>query len=79
MKWQPTPVSLSGKFHGQKSLEGYSPQGHKRVRHDFETKQQQLMSVCYTMSLLELEACLQLLFCFQLPLDIWNMLSLSML
>ena len=24
-KWQPTPVFLPGKFHGQKSLEGYSP------------------------------------------------------
>ena len=26
-KWQPTPVFLSGKFHGQKSLAGYSPWG----------------------------------------------------
>ena len=24
-KWQPTPVFLPGKFHGQKSLAGYSP------------------------------------------------------
>ena len=24
-KWQPTPVLLSGKFHGQRSLVGYSP------------------------------------------------------
>ena len=24
-KWQPTPVFLPGKFHGQRSLEGYSP------------------------------------------------------
>ena len=24
-KWQPAPVFLSGKAHGQKSLEGYSP------------------------------------------------------
>ena len=24
-KWQPTPVFLSGKFHGQRSLVGYSP------------------------------------------------------
>ena len=23
-KWQPTPVFLSGKFHGQRNLEGYS-------------------------------------------------------
>ena len=24
-KWQPTPLFLSGEFHGQRSLEGYSP------------------------------------------------------
>ena len=28
-KWQPTPVSWLGKFHGQKSLAGYSPWGLK--------------------------------------------------
>ena len=28
-KWQPTPVFLPGEFHGQKSLAGYSPWGHK--------------------------------------------------
>ena len=28
-KWQPTPVFLPGKSHGQRSLVGYSPQGHK--------------------------------------------------
>ena len=28
-KWQPTLVFLPGKFHGQKSLVGYSPWGHK--------------------------------------------------
>ena len=27
--WQPTPVFLPGKFHGQRSLEGYSLLGHK--------------------------------------------------
>ena len=26
-KWQPTPVFLPGKFHGQRSLVGYSPWG----------------------------------------------------
>ena len=30
-KWQPTPVSLPGKSHGQRSLEGYSPWGRKEV------------------------------------------------
>ena len=41
-KWQPTPVFLPGKFHGQRSLVGYSTWGPKRVRHDWVTKQQQL-------------------------------------
>ena len=27
-------IFLPGKFHGQRSLAGYSPWGHKRVRHD---------------------------------------------
>ena len=30
-KWQPTPVFLPGKFHGQRSLSGYSPWGHKEL------------------------------------------------
>ena len=28
-KWQPTPVFLPWKFHGQRNLVGYSPWGHK--------------------------------------------------
>ena len=28
-KWQPTPIFLPGKFHGQESLEGYNPWAHK--------------------------------------------------
>ena len=39
-KWQPTPVFLPGKFHGQRGLEGYSPCSHRRVRHNLATKQQ---------------------------------------
>ena len=27
--WQPIPVVLPGESHGQRSLEGYSPWGHK--------------------------------------------------
>ena len=27
--WQPTPAFLPGESHGQKSLLGYSPWGHK--------------------------------------------------
>ena len=36
-KWQPTPVFLLGESHGKRSLAGYSPWGHKRVRHDWVT------------------------------------------
>ena len=28
-KWQPTPVFLPGEAHGQRSLAGYGPWGHK--------------------------------------------------
>ena len=45
-KWQPTPVFLPGKSHGQRSLAGYSPWGHKRVRHNLMTNQQQQMLHC---------------------------------
>ena len=30
-KWQPTPLFLPGKFHGQRSLMGYSPRGRKEL------------------------------------------------
>ena len=30
-EWLPTPVILPGEFHGQRSLVGYSPQGHKKL------------------------------------------------
>ena len=29
--WQPTPVVLPGKAHGQRSLAGYSPREHKEL------------------------------------------------
>ena len=32
-KLKPTPVFLPGKSHGERSLVGYSPWGHQRVRH----------------------------------------------
>ena len=35
-QWQPTPVLLSGKSHGRRSLGGCSPWG-RRVRHDWTT------------------------------------------
>ena len=38
-KWEPTPVFLPGKSHGQMSLVGYSPWGRKRAGHNLVTKQ----------------------------------------
>ena len=40
-KWQSTPVFLPRKCHGQRSLEGCSPWGHKRVGRVLATEQQQ--------------------------------------
>ena len=37
-----SPVFLSGKSHGQKSLAGYSLCGHKTTGHDLATKQESL-------------------------------------
>ena len=37
-KWQPMPVFLPGKSHGQRSLAGYCPWHRRRVRHDLVTK-----------------------------------------
>ena len=45
-KWQPTPVFLHVKSHGQRSLTGYSPRGCQRVRHELVTKQQQELAWC---------------------------------
>ena len=39
-KWQPTPVFLPGESHGQRSLPGYSPWGHKESDTTELTKQQ---------------------------------------
>ena len=42
---------LAGKCHGQRSLEGYSPLGHKTVGHGSVTKQQQQIDIyIYTSS-----------------------------
>ena len=40
-KWQPTPIFLPEKFHGQKRLAGYSLWDQKRVGYNWATKQQQ--------------------------------------
>ena len=40
-KWQPTPVFLPGKSHGQRSLVGHSPRDGKSTGHDLVPKEQQ--------------------------------------
>ena len=37
-QWQPTPIFLPGNPMDRRSLAGYNPWGHKRVRHDLVTK-----------------------------------------
>ena len=44
IQWQPVPVFLPEKFHGQRNLEGYSPWGH-RVRHDWATEHTHTCSI----------------------------------
>ena len=40
-KWYSFPVFLPGEYHGQRSLAGYSPWGHKSVGQNLAIKQQQ--------------------------------------
>ena len=55
-KWQPTPVFLPGKLHGQESLAGYSPWG----RREADTKEREhagntsLLSVCTVLLVLHI-------------------------
>ena len=42
-EWQPTPVFLPGELHGQRSLEDYSPWGHK----ESDTTEQDNLSLVY--------------------------------
>ena len=62
-KWQPTPVFLSGKSHGQKILAGYSPWGLIRVEHNLATNQQ-----CKYM---EHFICMYLKHLIKGPLSVW--------
>ena len=64
-KWQPTPVFLPGKSHGQRSLAGYSPWGHKRVKHNLITNhQQQIFHCIYVINLFYQFLCWWTLHCF---------------
>ena len=56
----PHPIYLPGKFHGQRSLEGYSPWGPKRMGHEYSTKQQQNTQKQFVRELLSPRTCLLL-------------------
>ena len=45
-EWLSIPVLLPGEFHGQRSLEGYSPWGHKKS----DTTEKLTLSLCYQYS-----------------------------
>ena len=49
-KWQPTPVLLPGKFHGWRSLVGYSPWGHttERLHFHFHIYRQDIFLYIFT-------------------------------
>ena len=57
-EWKHTPVFLPGKSHGQRSLAGYNPWGHKSVRHNLATKQPQIH--LYAAAAKSLQSCLTL-------------------
>ena len=46
-EWQPTPVFLPGDSHRWKNVVGYGPWGYKRVGHNLETRQQQMVGWCH--------------------------------
>ena len=46
-KWQPTPVFLPRKFHGQRKLAVYSPRGWQRVGHDWAHRYSGKESACH--------------------------------
>ena len=61
-KWQPAPIFLPGKFHGQRSLVGYNPWGHKELDMTEHGRTHVLLHVtlewvCYTSSVSEVGKC----------------------
>ena len=53
-KWQPTPVFLARKFHGQRSLAGYSPWGRKQTHPEWLSKHARTAS-----ALSQVEVCVE--------------------
>ena len=45
-RWQPTPGSLPGKPHGQRSQVGYSPWGHKELDMNEQLNNKEAVTTC---------------------------------
>ena len=57
-KWQPTPVFLPEKSHGQRSLVGYSPRGHKELDVTEQlSKQAKALQVLLPIKKISLQTC----------------------
>ena len=81
-KWQPTPVFLPGESHGQRSMMGYSPWGHK----ESDTTEQLTLSYLLTDSfnkqgrrivltcILDLPPCLMNFLMIYLLITFWRIL-----
>ena len=54
--WQPTPVFLPGKSHGQRNLVSYSPWGCRSIGHDLVAQQQQQKATWYVQLSLSAES-----------------------
>ena len=92
-KWQPTPVFLPGEFHGQRSLAGYSPPGHKEsdateqlhflssVNHKCTYIPSLLLLTTPTcfLNLIDFSNCLPSYFIFQLTVVIWGLSGMTVL
>ena len=65
-KWQPTPVFLPGKPHGQRSLAGYSPWRSQRVGHNWSDLAQRTSVLISTLNMQ-----------FQVKLQQWKWTFLS--
>ena len=56
-KWQPTPVFLPGKCHGQRSLAGYSPRGHKESDMTEHSRRHRPWDVMYMINIINTAVC----------------------
>ena len=52
--WQPTPVFLPGKFHGQRDMAGYSPWGHTELDATEQLSTNMLINFCLFFFLINL-------------------------